>query len=396
MKLLYIVDGRSPIALNWIRHFVDTGHEVHLVSMYPCQPDLELASLTIIPVAFSGAVGSGVSSGAGESLLAQLKRKIATPQLRTWLRQRIVPGSLPRAASNLQSLISNIQPDLIHAMRIPYEGMLASMALESMQNKMPLLVSVWGNDFTLHAPATKRLTELTRFTIENTDALHTDCYNDQRLAKEWGFNIEKPAVVLPGAGGIQSEVFYPVEETQQPIVINPRGLRAYVRNDTFFKAIPLVLARQPQAQFLCPAMQGQPEAEEWATRLIVGNSLKLLPRLSRTQMADTFRVSQIVLSITTHDGTPNTLLEALACGCFPIVGDIPSLREWITPKVNGFLVDPQDPQALADAVLTGLQDQELRARSRLHNVELIAQRAEYRKVMGDAEEFYHRIASTPL
>ena len=53
LKLLFVVDGRSPIALNWIRYFVDAGHEVHLASMYPCQPDLELASLTIIPVAFS-------------------------------------------------------------------------------------------------------------------------------------------------------------------------------------------------------------------------------------------------------------------------------------------------------------------------------------------------------
>ena len=139
-------------------------------------------------------------------------------------------------------------------------------------------------------------------------------------------------------------------------MINPRGLRAYVQNDTFFKAVPLILERQPKTQFLCPVMQGQPEAELWATRLEAGESLQLLPRLSRSQMADSFRQSQIVLSITTHDGTPNTLLEALACGCFPIVGDIESLREWVQPGVNGILVNPTDPQELADAVLAGLVD----------------------------------------
>jgi len=45
MRLLFIADGRSPIALNWISHFVESGHEVHLVSTFPCQQKLDLASL---------------------------------------------------------------------------------------------------------------------------------------------------------------------------------------------------------------------------------------------------------------------------------------------------------------------------------------------------------------
>ena len=94
MKLLFVVDGRSPIALNWIRYFVEQEHEVHIASMYPCQPDMELASLTIIPVAFSGAVQAGAGQGGGGAgVKGRILRKIATPNLRTWLRQRFVPGS---------------------------------------------------------------------------------------------------------------------------------------------------------------------------------------------------------------------------------------------------------------------------------------------------------------
>lgn len=389
MKILFVADGRSPIALNWISYFVESGHEVYLASMYPCQPDLELTSLTIIPVAFSGAVESNGSGEKGSNLKGKIIRKLATPHTRTWLRHQFLPRSLPKAATRLQALISSLQPDLVHAMRVPYEGMLSALACALLPAyRPPLLVSIWGNDFTLHAPATHRLTQLTRQVMEQADALHTDCNRDQKLANTWGFDASKPSVVLPGAGGIQSDIFYPGDEPQRPVVINPRGLRAYVQNDTFFKAVPLILERQPKTQFLCPVMQGQPEAELWATRLEAGESLQLLPRLSRSQMAESFRQSQIVLSITTHDGTPNTLLEALACGCFPIVGDIESLREWVQPGVNGILVNPTDPQELADAVLAGLADPELRARSRRINTDLIAERAEYRKVMGAAQEFY--------
>jgi len=46
-----------------------------------------------------------------------------------------------------------------------------------------------------------------------------------------------------------------------------------------------------------------------------------------------------------HDGTPNTLLEGMACGCFPIV-EIWNLYENDCDGENGFLVDPSDPTLL--------------------------------------------------
>ncbi len=38
MKLCFLADARSPIAQNWIRYLLRAGHEVHLVSSYPCDP----------------------------------------------------------------------------------------------------------------------------------------------------------------------------------------------------------------------------------------------------------------------------------------------------------------------------------------------------------------------
>ena len=108
-------------------------------------------------------------------------------------------------------------------------------------------------------------------------------------------------------------------------------------------------------------------------------------------MSDLFRQAQVAVSPSFHDGTPNTLLEAMACGCFPVVGDIESLREWITPGVNGLLVDPADPQALAEAVLVALEQPDLRQRAAAHNLELIAERAEYGRVMLQAEAFYKQL-----
>jgi glycosyltransferase involved in cell wall biosynthesis len=176
-------------------------------------------------------------------------------------------------------------------------------------------------------------------------------------------------------------------------VINPRGFRAYVCNEAFFQAIPLVLKELPTARFICPAMAGEAQAQRWIEALGIGEAVELLPQQTRLQMAGLFRRSQVAVSPSTHDGTPNTLLEAMACGCTPVVGDIESLREWIISGENGLLVDPRDPVALAEAMLHVLRDPALRQRAREHNTRLVSEKAEYRWVMREAEEFYLRLVA---
>jgi glycosyltransferase involved in cell wall biosynthesis len=273
--------------------------------------------------------------------------------------------------------------------------MLAASAAQEMNT--PLLISVWGNDFTLHAKSTPIMAVHTRRALHRVDALHTDTQRDQKLALDWGFSPDKPTIVLPGGGGIQPDIFYPpAAPPTDPIIINPRGLRAYIRNDTFFRAVPLVLSQRPDACFLCPAMQGEPEAIHWLDKYDIAYSVELLPRQTRLQMADLFRRAQVAVSISEHDGTPNSLLESMACGCFPIAGDIESLREWITPGQNGLLVDPGDHRALAGAILLALEQANLRAQAGVHNSSLVAERADHNAVMGQAQKFYGSLSNNSL
>jgi glycosyltransferase involved in cell wall biosynthesis len=175
------------------------------------------------------------------------------------------------------------------------------------------------------------------------------------------------------------------------VIINPRGFRAYVRNDTYFRAIPLVLEEKPETCFLNPAMEGIGAAEDWVRKLGIESNVRLLPRLPPAEMGAIFRLASIAISPTEHDGTPNTLLEAMACGCFPVAGDLISIREWIEHGKNGLLFDPADPKELANAVLQGIADLSLRAQAAKVNKGLIQSRAAFDNVMAEAEDFYRLI-----
>ncbi|MBN1231156.1 MAG: glycosyltransferase family 4 protein [Anaerolineales bacterium] len=392
MKLLFIADGRSPTAINWITYLVDQGHEVHLVSTYPCQSALKLASLHILPVAFGKTAAAGnqtpVKPETNHGAAASFMRRVTTPAMRTVVRQLLGAYTLATPARVLKQLLDEIRPDLIHAMRIPFEGMLAATA----QPEQPFLVSVWGNDFTLHAPSNPRLGSLTRKTLHTITALHTDCQRDVRLAIEWGFDETKPHTVLPGGGGLQSDIFFPPQHPQRnPVVINPRGFRSYVKNREFFLAIPLILKEFPKAEFICPGMQAEQEAQEWVNELGIMENVRLLPLQKRVDMAVLYRRAQVVVSPAVHDGTPNSLLEALACGCFPVAGDIESIREWIQNGENGLLVDPESPTAIAEAVILGFREDDFRGKARSNNLSLIKEKASYPAVMTRAEAFYGEV-----
>lgn len=381
MRLLFVTDARSPISRNWMRYFAERGDELYIATTFECDElDFPVKRLEFTPVAFS-AVKKRTSAPSSASS--------RTLRLRTKIRQWLGPVTIPASARKLRRFINEVQPDLIHAMRVPYEGMLAAEALKEITNRPAFVVSIWGNDFTLHAPSTPLMGWHTRRVMEAVDGLHADVARDVRLAREWGLSEEKPTLVSPGNGGVRSGIFYPPEVlVESPVVINPRGVRPYVRNDSFFKAIPLVLAKRPEAKFLCSSMQGEEQALAWVQDLKIENAVELLPAFPHEKMGGVFRSAQIVVSPSVHDGTPNSLIEAMACGCFPVAGDLESIREWITHGQNGLLVDPADPQSIADAILSGLEREDLRREAAGLNANIISARAEFGVNMKRVEEFY--------
>ncbi|MEN6436337.1 MAG: glycosyltransferase [Anaerolineaceae bacterium] len=401
MKILLVADGRSPITHQWLKTITGMGYEVALVSTFPCGTLPGVVEQTVIPVAFSGMAGTQVAGSSqkrkkSSSLVRKARKQLM--HVRYWLG----PLTLPDAGKNLQETIAAWQPDLVHALRIPFEGMLASYTPAS----IPLVISIWGNDLTLHSRGSASMRRWTRKALQRADGLLADASRDLRLGVQWGFEQQKPALVVPGSGGIDlAEILLSKEKpdvsrwvsSQGQYVINPRGLRpGYINTCEFFQAAQLVLLKDPNVTFLCPAMEGQEEALQYAHQYHVEKNVLLLPYLTQSELWQLFRVCQVSVSISTHDGTPNTLLEAMSCGCFPIAGDLESLREWITPGVNGFLVDSYKPDDIARAILTALEAKDLREKAKAINAQRIFQNASRVSTREKLKTFFDQVRKPSL
>ena len=403
--ILLVADGRSPITRRWIQALLRLGYAVSLVSSFPCEPLPGMDHFAVIPLAFARAAsprsapkkaGSPQSPPALHGMVGRFRGLFLAA------RYLLGPLSLVTAVGEYHRLLAEWRPDLVHALRIPYEGMLAAHTPIS----IPMAVSIWGNDLTLHAHGSAQMRSQTIRCLRRADGLAADAARDLRLGRQWGLRPEAPVLVAPGSGGLDvnelrsrapSVDFLPAllgEDVppQSPILINPRGLRpGSVRNDIFFQALPEVLRQVPGLVVLCAAMAGQPEAQRLLEPLRaqgLDRRVFLLPHLPQTDLWDLFHLAQASNSPSAHDGTPNSLLEAMACGCFPVAGDIESLREWITPGVNGLLVPPGDPVQLAEALILAMTCPGLRERAAHFNTELTAVRADMRIVGEGIMDFY--------
>ncbi len=391
MKLLLIADGRSPITRRWIKMLQPLGYSIYLASTYPCSPIEGVREIVEIPLAFAGMAGSQAGGAARKTsrrtrMVARL-RAVAS-DVRHWLG----PLTVDRKEKDYLELLARIKPHLVHALRIPFEGMLAGLTPAG----IPVILSTWGNDLTYHAETTNAMAANTRRALLRANGLMSDTQRDLRLARSWSFNPAKPSLTVPGNGGIDlGEIELATRGVGLAVpwqVINPRGFRSgSVRNDTFFKSIPRVLKRHPQTQFICPWMAGQQEALRYIENYHIFDNVTLLPMLSQAELWREFARSMVSVSVSVHDGTPNSLLEAMAVGCLPVCGDIESIREWITDGENGLLVDPADPDTLATAILRGIEDEGLRRIAASRNLEIILARAEVSAVRRQVAEFYARV-----
>jgi len=209
MHICYIADARSPIAKSWISYFVPRNHRVTIVSSYPCDHE-EMPGTRVFEFPFALSSFSRQchidNDSHGSSVIRRVLSNLrggriqaASHYLRTW----VAAFNVRRRAKVLTALIEDLQPDIVHAMRLPFDGFLAATALKH----VPLVLSVWGNDFTLFANQNRKLAALTNSAMQRADGLHCDCNRDLNLGLARGFAVNKPWRVFPGNGGVQEFFF---------------------------------------------------------------------------------------------------------------------------------------------------------------------------------------------
>jgi len=134
--------------------------------------------------------------------------------------------------------------------------------------------------------------------------------------------------------------------------------------------------------------------EGLAQELGVADRLRIVPEIADEDMADLYRLADVVVSIPSSDGGPATVAEALACGRQVVACDLPGVRELLGGVDPEGLVPAGDVEATAQAISRALNRpaavrEELSRRARAAMEELV----DRDRAMAQMEELARRVSS---
>ena len=190
--------------------------------------------------------------------------------------------------------------------------------------------------------------------------------DDVAFLQAGGLKAQTRLTILGGAG-IDESRFTPLPPPHGPTIvaayagrmIRPKGV------DVLMAAGHLLRVRNaPVAIELCGQTDaGNPEAvqasalRDWCEDTGAKWNGHIADIRELWRRADVF-----VLPARSREGMPRAILEAAACGRPLIVTDVPGCRHFVRNGIEGFVVPPENPTALADAIERLARDAELRHR----------------------------------
>lgn len=366
MRLCFIANPNTAHTRRWLVYFAAHGHDVHLIAEHRAEspfPEVTLHDLTTTNNA----------------------RKM-----------RYILWSIA-----VRRLVRRLRPDVLHSHQVTSAGWLGWAA-----DYHPFVVTPWGTDLYQHPQRSPLARWLARRVLGAADLVTADSADLLAKAVTLGAAPERGHIVQ---WGVDLTGFSPAKDRARvrsrlgwgkgPIVLSPRAMRPIYRHDVTVAAIPAVRREIPDAKFVFRDYNADPP--DHAAQLVkqtqalgISDAIRFIGPIDRYQdVADFYRAADLVVSVPVSDGTPVSVLEALACGTPVIASDLPSLREWIDDGRTGLLVPVGDAKALARAIIRILTDEVLYRTIQEQALQLIRARADHAAWMARMETLYQGLLS---
>jgi hypothetical protein len=259
----------------------------------------------------------------------------------------------------LARVIRKVKPDLIHALEFQHSAYLTIGAKKLLLSPFPRWIATnWGSDIYLYgrlAAHTARIQEV----LANCDFYSAECQRDVDLALQMGFR-GKVLPVLPNGGGYDLEKAITLRQkgpTSKRNVIALKGYQTWAGRALFGLYALRLCADQLSGYEVVVFSAGEDvriAAELFANE--TGTKVTIVPQTSHEEILKIHGRARISIGLSIGDAISTSLLEAMIMGSFPIQSGTACANEWIVDGKSGFIVPPEDPDRIAEALRKALND----------------------------------------
>lgn len=319
---------------------------------------------------------------------------------RTFLKKRIpiLHKVLQRLFSNdtavvFESYLKDVQPDVVHSFAL-YVAATPIVEVMERHKHLKWVYSSWGSDLFYFKNLPTYLKDIKRV-LQRVDFLFTDCKRDYQIAKDLGFKgtfLE----VFPGGGGFDFDSYnqhiQPVSERSVILVKGYQGRSG--------RAIPVLKALQDISEMLkdyhVVIFGADKDVVDYLEIYEPSYSFKVFAKSAFLPHEDIMKLmGQALLYIgnSNSDGMPNTLLEAICMGAFPIQSNPGGVtEEVITNKLNGVLIeDCENEFQIQELIKTTLVDREMIEKAQAFNLENIKPKYRRSAIIKDVIKTYKNL-----
>lgn len=296
-------------------------------------------------------------------------------------------------SKKLKEFIQEIQPDLVHSLEMQSETYPLLKVRKKFQFKWAY--SSWGSDIYFYQNDVWHLGKI-KNVLNQVDYFFSDNHRDISLVKKHGFEGETMPV-LPGGGGYELQKYQkyiqPVEQRRTIII---KGYHHWAgRALQTLEAIELIVEEiKGYKLFVYSAHEVVVDKIEELNSnydLDIQYSSRH-DEMTHEQLLEIFGKSKIAIGNSITDGIPNTLLESMLCGSFPIQTNPGRVTEdYIEDGINGLLIgNPESSKEIADKILTAIHHKEMLKKAFKINQEK-AKKLDYEIVKKKVLETYKKI-----
>jgi glycosyltransferase involved in cell wall biosynthesis len=249
------------------------------------------------------------------------------------------------------------KPDVIFIMYCSKLSLLYSIFF-----KGKVILSFWGGDL-LNRTDKKRgyiLKSIQKRAILKADKVY--CVSKELIEEAYNVTdnklIKAPCLLMYGLD-LNLYTFSSNEMKQQNeyfTIYSPRWCLPIYNIEVIVDAVILLLKAGEKVRLIYRDVYIDESDEAVQYSVMLANKIKHLDFRSNFQVVGLvekyelikiIQSSDVVISVSHFDGTPLSILEAMACKTLTVSGKIPSTTNFIVHGVNGYLVDKDSPEELA-------------------------------------------------
>jgi glycosyltransferase involved in cell wall biosynthesis len=376
MKILF-VSMPSVHVIRWVENLKDTAYELYWFDI------LGRGSLQTLENVhqFTGWQQRKIPYIKGEYFLS---KKVP------FLYEKIIPYLEITASEALEKIIREVQPDVVHS----FEMQSCSYPILKVMNRFPHLkwiYSCWGTDL-FYFKNIKRHNSKIKKVLTRVTYLHTDCERDYKIALTLGFK-GKYLGVIPGGTGYKLKEYerYKLALSERKVILVKGYEHLFGRGLNIVKALEQL--KEITLNYEVAVFGGHQSVIDYVEKNQLKFKVFTRHELSHDELMQLMGRSILYIGNSISDGMPNTVLEAIVMGVFPIQSNPGNATsEIIIDGENGFLIkDPENRQEIKQHISRAIGNLQLLSDANAINSQIAKERLDYdcnkKKVIG----LYHNI-----